>query len=587
MSTESLKRKLAAILYADVAGYSRLTGDDEDATHRRLREYLDLIAATIESHHGQVMHYAGDAVLAKFDAVVDALSSAVAIQEQLKNQNLDLPDERKVQFRIGVNSGDVIEDRGDIYGDGVNVAARLEGLADAGGICISESVRTAIGKKLDLGYESMGEQQVKNIEEPVRAYKVALDSEKKTQATSPTKSTLELPDKPSIAVLPFTNMSNDPEQEFFADGITEDIITELSREKDLFVIARNSTSAYKGQTPDIRQVAKELGVKYVLEGSMRKAGNKIRLNAQLIEGETNRHVWAERYDRALEDIFEVQDDLTNTIMNTLLQKIQDTSMDRALRRPPQNLAAFDHYTRGFGLLLRLNKKDNEEAMQEAYKALELDPDYARAHMLLSWAHLYSMWTRWVEDPGAALKQGHERALKAIACDKDDFWGYGALSFAELFMENHDRALTAIDRAVVLNPNSADTRAMRAIILNYTGNPEEGLKEVELAIRHNPNHPYWYLIGAGRALFLLERYDEALPYLERLINAGEDISSWRSLLAATYMGLGRQQEAREEITKAIEADLNLTITELLSLLPMKDAQAIERYSNLLRQAGLPD
>ena len=259
---DRLPRKLAAILYADVAGYSRLTGDDEDATHRRLRDYLDLIAKTIEDHGGQVMHYAGDAVLAKFDAVVDALTSAVSVQEQLKNQNADLPDERKVQFRIGVNSGDVIEDRGDIYGDGVNVAARLESLADAGGICISESVRTAIGKKLDLTYESMGEQQVKNIEEPVRAYKVALAAEEKTQVTLPDKPALELPDKPSIAVLPFTNMSGDPEQEYFSDGITEDIITALSRMPWFFVIARNSTFIYKTKAVNVKDVARELGVRY-------------------------------------------------------------------------------------------------------------------------------------------------------------------------------------------------------------------------------------------------------------------------------------------------------------------------------------
>ena len=325
---ERLPRKLAAILYADMAGYSRLTGEDEDATHRRLRDYLDLIATTIESHRGQVMHYAGDAVLARFDAVVDALSSAASIQDELKNRNTDLPDERKVQFRIGVNLGDVIEDRGDIYGDGVNVAARLESLADSGGICISESVRTAIGKKLDLAYESMGEQNVKNIEEPVRAYKVALTVEEKTQTTSPTKPTLELPDKPSIAVLPFDNMSGDPEQEYFSDGITEDIITELSRFSSLFVIARNSSFAFKGQSIDVKSIARELGVRYMLEGSVRRAGNRLRINAQLLDTEMATHIWAERYNGSTDDIFELQDEITRNIVGSITPQIESAEVER-------------------------------------------------------------------------------------------------------------------------------------------------------------------------------------------------------------------------------------------------------------------
>jgi len=288
---DRLPRKLAAILYADVAGYSRLTGEDEDATHRTLSEYLDLISSTIESHRGQVMHYAGDAVLAKFDAVVDAMSAAVAIQNELKAHNQDLPDDRKVQFRIGVNSGDVIEDRGDIYGDGVNVAARLESLAEPGGICVSESVRTAIGKKLNLDHEDMGKQQVKNIAEPVQAYRVVMKKKDETTIATPRTTAHELSEKPSIAVLPFTNMSGDPEQEYFSDGITEDIITELSRFRELQVMARNSSFYYKGQAIKVQDVGRELGVSYVVEGSVRKAGNRVRVTVQMVEAESGTHVW--------------------------------------------------------------------------------------------------------------------------------------------------------------------------------------------------------------------------------------------------------------------------------------------------------
>ena len=277
---DRLPRKLAAILYAEVADYSRLTGEDEDATHRTLSEYLDLISSTIGSHGGKVMHYAGDAVLAKFEAVVDTMSAAVAVQDELKTRNEDLPDERKVQFRIGINLGDVIEDRGDIYGDGVNVAARLESLADPGGICISDAVRAAVGKKLDLHYEDMGEQEVKNISEPVRTHKVVIEKAPELESVKPA---LELPDKPSIAILPFANMSNDLEQEYFAEGIAEDIITALSQIKRWFVVARNSSFAYKGRNVDIREVAKDLGVRYVLEGSVRKGGNRLRITGQLIE----------------------------------------------------------------------------------------------------------------------------------------------------------------------------------------------------------------------------------------------------------------------------------------------------------------
>ena len=440
MGTEPLERKLAGILYADVAGYSRLTGEDEDATHRRLSEYLDRIAETITQHHGEVMHYAGDAVLAKFDTVVDALSSAAAIQTDLSTRNQALPDERKVQFRIGVNMGDVIIDRGDIYGDGVNVAARLESLAEPGGICISESVRSAIGKKLPLEYEFLGEQQIKNITEPVKAYHARLKSGAVLPAptarprrpmrhliaasaaatvliigvgvvtwgqpwrTSEEPASVErlafpLPDKPSIAVLPFANMSGDPEQDYFVDGMTDDLITDLSKMSGLFVIARNSSFAYKGKSPDVRQVSRELGVKYVLEGSVRRAGEQVRINAQLIDSTTGGHLWADRYDGRIDDVFALQDKVTAKIVTSLALQLTAAERQRVARPETDNVVAYDAFLQGWEHLRRQTADEFAKALPYLKKAVELDSNYGRAYAALAWLYYHASKRSWHKSLG--------------------------------------------------------------------------------------------------------------------------------------------------------------------------------------------
>jgi TolB-like protein/class 3 adenylate cyclase len=403
-----LPRKLAAILYADVAGYSRLTGEDEDATHRRLSEYLDLISTTVEQHRGRVMHYAGDAALAMFDAVVDAVSCAAHIQKDLGTRNEELPDESKVEFRIGVNLGDVIEDRGDIYGDGVNVAARLESLAKPGGICISESVRLAVSKKLPLDFDFMGEQSVKNITEPVRAYHAQLTagaslptpqraagepavsrrSRRSLYAIAALAALLvavgslfywhpwqpgagaelfghappALPDKPSIVVLPFANMSDDPQQEYFADGMTDDLITDLSKISGLFVISRNSAFTYKGKNVDLKAVGKELGVKFVLEGSVRRVGDQVRINAQLIDSKSGGHVWADRYDGSMVDVFAFQDRVTRKIITGLSVNLTTMEEDARTQRGTTNADAYDAFLQGWELYLRLSADDFVKAI---------------------------------------------------------------------------------------------------------------------------------------------------------------------------------------------------------------------------------
>ena len=418
---DRLPRKLTAILYADVAGYSRLTGEDEDRTHRTLSEYLDLISSGIQSQGGEVMHYAGDAVLARFGAVVDALSAAVAIQNEINTRNQDVDDDRKLQFRIGVNLGDVIEDRGDIYGDGVNVAARLESLAEPGGICISESVRLALGSKLPLEFDCMGEQEVKNIAEPVLAYRAASQDSTTHAAVRHKPTPAKLSEKPSVAVLPFVNMSDDAEQEYFSDGITEDIITGLSRFREICVIARGSSFAFKDKLVDVTEAAKELGVQYVLEGSVRKSANRVRITAQLIDGTTGNHLWAENYDRVLEDVFAVQDDVAQTIISTLVGRLEEESRERASRKSAANLSAYDYFLRGKHCWpdWRGSKEMKLQAREMFEKAMELDPEYAAAYIGLAESYMAEFWSSWTTDRDAAGARAFEHARKAVELDTRD------------------------------------------------------------------------------------------------------------------------------------------------------------------------
>jgi adenylate cyclase len=590
VSGTGVTRRLTTILAADVVGYSRLMAADEAGTLEALKaQRRELVEPKLESRGGRIVKLMGDGVLMEFASVVDALSYAVEVQRAVAERNAEVPEARRIVYRIGLNIGDIMVDGEDIYGDGVNVAARLEGLAEPGGICLAQNVYDQVRSKLDLEFDDLGQQEVKNIPEPIRVYAVKLDgvADSAPEPEPQDKEVPKLPDRPSIAVLPFDNMSGDPEQDYFADGIVEDIITELSRDPDLFVIARNSSFAYKGQSPDIRQVARELGVRYVLEGSVRRAGNRIRLNAQLIEAETGHHVWAERYDRTLEDVFEVQDELTNTIQNRLVQKVRDTGIEGVLRRAPKDMNAYDHMLRGFGLLLRFNRANNEEAIREAQAALDLDPDYARAYNLLAWAHLYSVWSAWADDIEQALERGYEAAQKAVAADRNDFFCYGALGFAELCMHRNDHALAALDRAVALNPNSADVHALRGVALNYVGRPEDGLREVELAIRHNPYHPDWYLLGAGRAYYFLGRYEDAIHALERVKTALPELTTGRLMLAATYVAADRQAQAEAEVASILEDNPTVTLAYVRAMVPFQKEEDMERYLGLLRQAGLPE
>ena len=539
-----LPRKLVAILYADVAGYSRLTGEDEDVTHRTLSEYLDLVSGTIASHRGKVMHYAGDAVLAKFDAVVDAVSSAVAIQDRLNTRNADLPSERRVDFRVGVNLGDVIEDRGDIYGDGVNVAARLEALAEPGGICLSEAVHTALGKKLNLDYEDMGEQKFKNIAQPIHTYRVLFKRPKVTP--------LALPEKPSIAVLPFDNMSDDQEQEFFADGIAQDIITGLSRYRWFFVIARNSSFTYKGRAIDVKQVAKELGVHYVLEGSVRKAGNRMRVTVQLIDALTGHHIWAEHYDRDLDDIFALQDEITETIVVTIEPELGAVERDRARRKSPDNLDAWDFYQRGLWHLFDdVTRGGLAEAKQLFQHACELDHEFATAYAELAYTYIAEIIRGQTNDPDENLDQAAAAAEKAISLDDRDPAARCAMGRVLIFRHAYKRAIAEMEAALDLNPNFDRAYYGLGIALLYGGSPEESVPQFERAIRLSPRSPvlwaYWTMLGL--AYINWGKYEKAVTSFEKAIQQPHAIFMPFAYVAATLGLLGRIDEAGSMLAEA--------------------------------------
>ena len=582
---DRLPRKLAAILYADVAGYSRLTGADEDATHRTLSERLDLVSSVIESHRGTVMHYAGDAVLAKFDAVVDAVSSAVDIQERLNTRNADLPSERRVEFRIGVNLGDVIEDRGDIYGDGVNVAARLESLADPGGICISESVHTAVGNKLPLKYEDIGEQQVKNIAKPIRACKVMMDEEV-GEANVPENTALELPDKPSIAVLPFINMSGDPEQEYFSDGITEDIITALSRLRWFLIIARNSTFVYKGKSVDIKEIRRELAVQYILEGSVRKAGNRVRISVQLIDAISDAHLWAQTYNRELIDIFELQDDITRSVTAAIEPKLIAAEGVRSQSRSPADLDAWDLVTRALTHYGRMTTKESQTAIEMLRQAVQRYPDYGPAHSLLAFALLVSGHVGWIPESDD-YHYAAELAHRAAELDDEDPWAHLALGYLAFTQRQTEETVRQYMRALELNPNFATAYGYLGWALVFDGQSEEPISYFQQAVRMSPHDPLtaFFYSGTCVAHYFARRYDEAIEWGRKAIRERPGFTAAQRILCASLAQAGRMEETRAAMARLREIQPNISLAWIEQHVPYT-LRAMPHFIDGMRKAGLP-
>ncbi|HXG21020.1 MAG TPA: adenylate/guanylate cyclase domain-containing protein [Methylomirabilota bacterium] len=592
-SSASVARRLAAILSADVKGYSRLMGDDEIATVRTLTAHRAVMAALIQQHRGRVVDSPGDNMLAEFASVVDALEGAVHIQQELKTRNSNLPPTRRMEFRIGINLGDVIVEEERIYGDGVNIAARLENLADAGGICISGTVYDQVETKLAFRYEFLGEQPVKNIAKPVRVYRVLMEEATSRGKAPPQDAglllsekhqSLPLPDKPSIAVLPFVNMSSDPEQEYFSDGITEDLITDLSKISGLFVISRNSVLPYKGKAIKPEQVSVELGVRYILEGSIRKAGNRVRITAQLIDAATGYHLWAERYDRDLQDIFALQDEVTRNIVASLKVQLTVGEQQRLGCPLTKNLEAYDCYLRGLELYDRSTQEANLLARQLFVKAVALDPRFATAHAHVGWAHFAEWSMGWSQDP-RTLDLALASVQKALAVDALLPTGHRLLGIVYLWKKQYDLAIAEVERALALDQNDADTYCALGDIFNFSGRPEETPDLVEKAMRLNPHYPTWYLWVLGHAYYLLRRYDEAIATFKKALTRNPDFLPAHGFLAIIYGETGSLEEAKVEGATTIRLSPQFSHHTLQQRMPYKDPAVLERVLHGARRARL--
>lgn len=582
-------RRLAAILSADVVGYSRLMEADEFNTLAALKRHrAELIDPKIVQFGGRIVGTAGDGLLCEFPSVVDALQCAVEIQSAMPERNADLPDERRMKLRIGINLGDVIVEGDDIFGDGVNVAARLETLAAPGSVCVSGSVHEHTAGKLPYEFVDLGEQTVRNIARPIRAWQVEPGGTHDAGSDA-ASSTLPLPGKPSIAVLPFTNMSGDPEQEYFADGMTEDIITELSRFRWLFVISRNSSFAFKGKSPDIRDVGSRLGVRYVLEGSIRRAGNRLRITAQLIDATTNEHIWAERYDRDLEDIFAVQDEVTHAIVTTLEPQLAASERQRARRKPVANLGAWECYQRGLWHLYRMTAEDSAKALDFLKRAIMLDPTSSSAHAGLAMGLYYHVLFGFSADRDGDLERALTLARSAVALDSSDAYAHIAAGRVYLVLGDPESAIEAADRAIALNPSYASAHFGRAHALWHAGRPADAIESHDQAMRLSPRDPLMWAIMASKsiALTLLDRAEQAADLAGRAKRQPNSGLFSNIAEIAAFGQLGRDEDCRRVIADARRIKPDLSISYIKQSLPITEPHAASIFAGALRRAGVPE
>src|SRR6478609_7153048 len=552
MDVPGPERRLAAVLAADMVGYSRLMEVDETGTLARLKTHrIELIDPVIAKNRGRIIKTTGDGMLVEFHSVADAVLCAAEVQRRMARRNTDVSPARWIQFRIGINLGDVIVEDNDIFGDGVNVAARLEMLAEPGGICVSGAVRDQVGERLDdVAFEDLGEQCVKNIVRPIRVFRIRLDPEAKGAPESAMNATAETPisKKPSIAVLPLVNMSGDPEQEFFADGLTEDIITELSRFHELLVISRNSVFVHKNKSVKIQNVAREFGVEYVLEGSVRKAGDRIRVTVQLIDAETDRHIWADRYDRELQDIFAIQDEMTRAIVATLPGRVEAATHDRAKRKPTDNMAAYECVLAAKILHHRSNREDNARAQLLLDRALELDANYAHAHAWKACV-LGQTWVHsWCADRDAIFQQVVSELDTALALDDNDSDVHRILAALNLNRDDHDKAAYHQERALALNPNYDLVVVQQGELLTWLGRPEEGIDWIKKAMRLNPYHPERFWSHLGRACYCAEKYAEAAEAFSRITRPDH---THHAFLAATFAQMGNAVAAAAHAAEVLK------------------------------------
>ena len=629
MTEESFKRKLSAILSADVKGYSHLMQDDEEATVLTITAYRGVMSSLIQEHDGRVVDAKGDNLLAEFPSVVDAVWCGVEIQKELKVKNEDLHENRRMEFRIGINLGDVIEEGNTIYGDGVNIAARLEGLAEGGGICISGTAFDHIGKKLQIGYEYLGEQTVKNIEKPIRAYNVLMGSKYAgkvigeerpkpkqwrwsaiavvliivagafaiwhfyfrpplIEPASVDKMAFSLPEKPSIAVLPFTNMSGDPNQEYIADGITENIISALSQNSEMFIISSISMFMYKETKAKLGEVSEDLGVRYILEGSVQQSGERIRVNAQLIDAIKGYHLWSERYDRSMMDFFAVQDEITHKIALALQVELTHGERTRSYMST-HSLEAWEYTVKGNRFFIHYTKEDNKRARELFKQATALDPKYAFAWSLLAWTHIIDAWFNFGESRTESFNQAVELTLKALSLDSTIPNIHSSLSFIHLMQGQHEEAVAKGKIALSLSPNDATSHMLLAQTLCFSGNLKEAPHLAKKAMRLSPHIPAWYLAVLGLTYYMAEQYEESLSAYRQLLKqsqTGEITPMWAHIgLVSVYTQLGQEKQASVHAAELLNLDPNFSLNWVRNIMLFKEPSHLDRILNALRRSGL--
>jgi len=583
----SQTRRLAAILAADVAGYSRLMGADEEGTLERLKALRrELVDPKIAEHHGRIVKTTGDGVLVEFASVVDAVRCALEIQRGMAARNAPISEEKRIEFRIGIHQGDIIVEDGDIFGDGVNLAARLESLADPGGICVSGRVHADVAGKLDVAFEDLGEQQVKNISRPVRVFRALLGAPR-AAATQPA---LPLPDKPSLAVLPFQNLTGDAEQEYFVDGMVEEITTAIARLPWLFVIARNSSFTYKGKAVDVKQVARELGVRYVLEGSVRKSGNRVRITGQLIDTTTGAHIWANRFDGKLDDIFDLQDRVASSVAGAIEPKLRQSEIERASRKPTSNLTAYDLYLRALAQFHRVTEEGAAEAVVLARQALTIDPSYAPAAALVGLCRGLQRVQGWGALSADDIAEACHMARQALEAERDDAETIWHAANTLFFLAGEAAmAAAALDRALALNPNAAHAWIMRGGIHAHRNQPEAAIEAVERARRLSPFDPYIFRCAnvMAAAHLAARRFEQAIEWADRALHDQPRMVTAMRVKVAALAHLGRLDEARAELSRVLAIDPKLTIAGFRERVHFAAPEVLELWVTGLRLAGLPE